>query len=273
MLDVERRQQVVAFIEQNNGATVAQLSEQFAVSEATVRRDLVQLSKQGFIERGHGGAVPRRLRRVQGLPEPSILKRASLQVEEKRSIGRAAAMHVEDGDVVIVNGGTTTDEMVPHLVEYRELTVLTNALNIASLLSPHPNVNVIIMGGVLRHSELSMLGAITQDTLSNLRADKLFMGSPAVHVDYGLSADEMSELQTDRAIMASAQEITVLADHTKFGKVATMRVAPIERVQRLITDTGTPEASITALREQGVEVEVVSAETERNGKVFQKDTP
>lgn len=273
MLDVERRQQVVAFIEKNNGATVVELSEQFAVSEATVRRDLVQLSKQGFIERGHGGAVPRPLRRTQGLPEPSILRRASLQVQEKRCIGRAAATHVEDGDVVIINGGTTTAQMVPHLVEHRELTVITNALNIASLLSPHPNVKVIIMGGVLRQSELSMLGAITEDTLSNLRADKLFMGSPAVHVDYGLSADEMAELQTDRAIMASAQEITVLADHTKFGKVATMRVAPIERVWRVITDVGTPQASITALREQGVEVELVSTEQEPNGEIFQKDTP
>ncbi|MDQ3704592.1 MAG: DeoR/GlpR transcriptional regulator, partial [Chloroflexota bacterium] len=87
--------------------------------------------------------------------------------------------------MVIINGGTTTTEMVPHLVEHRELTVITNALNIASLLSPHPNVKVIIMGGVLRQSELSMLGAIAEDTLSNLRADKLFMGSPAVHVDYG----------------------------------------------------------------------------------------
>jgi DeoR/GlpR family transcriptional regulator of sugar metabolism len=99
------------------------------------------------------------------------------------------------------------------------------------------------------------------------------MGSSAIHVDYGLSADELAELQTDRAIMASAQEITVLADHTKFGKVATMRVAPIERIRRLITDVGTPQASITALREQGVEVELVSTEQEPNREIFQRDTP
>ncbi len=105
-----------------------------------------------------------------------------------------------------------------------------------------------------------MLGVLTADALSNLRADKLFMGSPAVHVDYGFSADDMTEVQSDRNIMASAKEVTVLADHTKFGKIATMRVAPIERVRRLVTDRGVPEATVAALREQGVEVEVAQPE-------------
>src|SRR3712207_5000710 len=144
--------------------------------------------------------------------------------------------------------------MIPHLVERQGLTVITNALNIASLLVPYPNVAVIMLGGVLRHSELSMLGVLAEDALKNLRADKLFLGTPAIHVDYGLSADDMTEVQSDRHIMAAAREITVLADHTKFGKIATMRQVPIERVQRLITDWQTPESAITALRKQGVEV-------------------
>ena len=259
MLDVERRQQMIAFIEQYEGATVAELKRRFGVSDATVRRDLIQLSQQGYIERGHGGAAPRRFRRSQGLPELPVLERAHLMVEEKRRIGQTAAGHVEDGDVILISGGSTTAEMVPYLGGRRELTVVTNALNIASLLAPHQNIRTVITGGVVRHSELSMLGALTEDALRNLRVDKLFMGSPAIHADYGLSADDMTEVQSDRNIMASAREVIVLADHTKFGKIATMRVAPIAQVRRLITDPGIPESTLAALREEGVEVEVTAA--------------
>jgi DeoR/GlpR family transcriptional regulator of sugar metabolism len=261
MLDIERRQKMVAFIEQNDGATVGELSRRYSVSEATVRRDLIQLSKDGLVERGHGGAAPRRLRRSQGLPELQVLEREGLRVSEKRAMGRAAARYVEDGDVILINGGTTTAEMVPFLGATRDLTVITNGLNIASLLAPLTNIKTVITGGVLRNSELSMLGALTEDALHNLRADKLFMSSPAVHVDYGFSADDMLEVESDRNMMASAKEIIVLADHTKFGNVAMMRVAPIERVRRIITDSGTSEEVVAACEEQGVEVEVVSTES------------
>ena len=160
MLDVKRRQRLVAFVVQNNGATVAELAEQLGVSQATVRRDLARLDQQGLIERAHGGAAPRTRKRTADFPEPPVLKRAFLQVEEKRAIGRVAADYVADGDVVIISGGTTTAEMIPHLARRRDLTIITNALNITSLLAPHKNITVIMLGGVLRHSELSILGAL-----------------------------------------------------------------------------------------------------------------
>jgi DeoR family transcriptional regulator, aga operon transcriptional repressor len=257
MLDAGRRQRIVDLVEQRNGATVTELSEYFSISEATVRRDLSQLSEQGLIERAHGGAVSKRPGRSYALPEPPMLSRASVQVEEKRCIGRAAAKYVKDREIIIVNGGTTTGEMVRHLGERQDLTVITNALNITVLLSHYPNIKVIVLGGALRHSELSMLGALTEDALQNLRADKLFMGTPAIHPEYGLSADDLTEVQSDRNIMAAARDIIVLADHTKFGRIATMRQAPMERIRRLITDTGIPETYVTALRERGVDVEVV----------------
>lgn len=263
VLDVERRQRMIGFVEQHNGATVGELGERFGVSQATVRRDLALLSRQGLIERAHGGAAPKLLGRAQRFPEPPVLKRAALQAEEKRRIGRAASKYVKDGDVAIISGGTTTTQMIPHLVDRQELKVITNALNIASLLAPYPNITVIILGGILRHLELSMLGALTEDALKNLRADKLFMGTPAINVDYGLSADDMTEVQSDRTIMASAREITVLADHTKFGKIATVRQAPMERIHRVVTDSGVGPAHVAALREKGVEVEVASLEGAR----------
>lgn len=256
MLNAERRQQIVAYIEEQHGATVAHLSERFGVSEATARRDLAQLSRRGLIERAHGGAVPRRPREAQGFPEPPILQRASVMAEEKRRIGRAAARYVQDGDTILIAGGTTTAQMVPHLVERTGLTVITNNLNIASLLAPYPPITVILLGGMLRHSELSLLGALAEEALEDLRADKLFIGSPAIHPDYGLSADDLAEVQTDRAVMAAAREITVLADQTKFGRIATVRVAPITRVRRIVTDTGIAADHLASFREQGIDVEL-----------------
>jgi len=109
---------------------------------------------------------------------------------------------------------------------------------------------------MLRHSELSLLGALAEEALEDLRADKLFIGSPAIHPDYGLSADDLAEVQTDRAVMAAAREITVLADQTKFGRIATVRVAPITRVRRIVTDTGIAADHLAGLREQGIDVDL-----------------
>ncbi len=260
MLDAGRRYGIVEYVEKSSGAKVGVLAEAFGVSPATIRRDLAQLDRQGLIERAHGGATPRRHGRFPGVPEPPMLSRSMSRVKEKRAIGKAAAVYVNDGDVVYISGGSTTAEIVPYLAGYRDLTVATNALNIASLLAAHPEMTVIIVGGTLRHSEMSMLGALTEDALRNLRADKLFMGSPAVHPEHGFSADDMTEVQSDRNIMAIASEINVLADHTKFGCIATMRQAPITGVQRLVTDVGASPSDVRAIREQGVEVHVAIPE-------------
>lgn len=265
MLDAERRQRIVAFVEQNKGATVAELCGQFGVSQATVRRDLTQLNRQGVIERAHGGATPKLRGRAAGFLEPPIVKRASSQAKAKRQIGHAASKYVEDGDVIIAAPGTTTAEMIRNLTDRRNLTVITNALNIASLLASHPNIDTIVTGGILRHSEVSMLGSLTEDALSNLQADKLFLGSPAIDVDYGLSTDHMIEGRSDRTLMASAREVTVLADHTKFGRVAMVRVALLAAVKRIVTDSKTPTSIISELRERGVEVDVAG----RNSDVEQ----
>jgi DeoR/GlpR family transcriptional regulator of sugar metabolism len=257
MLDAERRQQIVAFVDERHGATVAELGRRFGVSDATVRRDLLLLSRQGLIERAHGGAAPRRIKHAPVFPEPPILDRAADCAEEKRRIGRAAASLVADGDTIMIAGGTTTAHMIPHLAERTGLTVVTNNLNVAGLLAPYRQITVIVVGGVLRHSELSLLGTLAEDALENLRVDRLYIGSSAIHVDYGLSADDPDEVQTDRALMATAREITVLADHTKFDRIRTIRVVPMSRVSRVVTDSGLSVDQRTALERLGIAVDVV----------------
>lgn len=255
VLNAERRQQLVELVEQRNSLTVAELSDHFKVSSATIRRDLSHLSQRGMIERAHGG-VARRVRVATETPEPPLLNRASLQPEEKRRIGKAAAAHVHDAETIIISAGTTTAEMVPHLANRSGLTVITNALNIVLALAPFPNITVIVLGGVLRHSELTVLGSLTEDAMENLRADKLFMGSPAVHVDYGLSAENLAEASNDKTLMKSAREIVVLADHTKFGRVAMVRVSPLKRIRRIITDTDVSADDARILAEHDVTLEL-----------------
>jgi len=256
MLDVERRQRVADFIERHGRATVDELSRHFGVSAATARRDLGQLSRLGVIERAHGGAISKQVRHDHGLSEPPVPRRSALQIEEKRRIGRAAAGRVRDGDVVIISAGTTTAEMVPHLAGRQSVTVLTNALNVAHALTGHREITVVVLGGVLHHDQLSVSGALTEDALKNLRADKLFMGTPALHVDHGLSAADLSEAQGARALLAVANDVFVLCDHTKFGRVATMRIAALESIGCVITDDGTAGADVDALRARDVEVEL-----------------
>ena len=127
---------------------------------------------------------------------------------------------------------------------------------VKNLLTAQPGTTAIVLGGVLRHSSFSLLGLLAEGALESLRADKLFTGIPAIHVDYGLSADDLTEAQMDRLIMASAREVTVLADHTKFGRVTTVRVATPEQIRRVVTDDGTSAEQVAALREHGIAVEV-----------------
>ena len=256
MLDAERRQQLVELVEQRNSLTVADLSSHFRVSPATIRRDLRQLSQRGMIERAHGGAA-KRVRVATEMPEQPLLNRSTLQADEKRRIGRAAAAHVHDGETIIISSGTTTAEIVPHLADRTGLTVITNALNIVLALAPLPSIEVIVLGGVLRHSELTLLGSLAEDALENLRADRLFMGSPAIHADYGLSAENFAESRSDQTLMNSAREVIVLADHTKFGRVAMVRVSPLTRIRRIITGTETSTDDIRHLDEHGVTIEQV----------------
>lgn len=256
MLDVERRDRIARFIEQQNGASVGEISRQFGISEATARRDLVQLSRLGLIERAHGGAVPRRMRQAQGFPDPPVTQRVDQQREQKQRIAQRAAELVQDGDAILLGGGSTTAEMVPFLSDKQNVTVVTNALLIAASLAPLRSLSVIVLGGKLRHQEYSLLGALMEDMLASIRVDKLFLGASALHVDYGLSAEDMDEVHGDRLLMAAARETIVLVDYSKFGKIATVRVAPIGRVHRVITDDRVPSDELELLRDQGLVVDV-----------------
>ena len=246
----ERLQQIEHIIRERQHIRVTELSEVLGVSEPTVRRDLQKLETMGRVRREHGGAMV-----VEAsTPELPVLLRETECTEEKRQIGRAAAGLIQDGETIFLGSGTTTLEVVRYLDGKKNLTVITNALNVAVQLANNPNINVIITGGVLRHSELSMIGHIVEQTLKELHADKAIISMRAINIEEGLTNDNFLETMTDRIIIQFAREVILVADHSKFGKVATGIVAPITVAHKIVTDDQTPAAMVQQLRTSGITV-------------------
>ena len=245
----ERQRELARLVERAGRLSVAQICEQFSISEATARRDLETLSEQGFIQRVHGGAILVR----QAAPEEPILSRSHEQENEKERIGRAAAALIQDGETVFLGSGTTVLQVAQHLAT-RNITVITNSLPVINLMSEKDNISLIALGGMLRDSELSFIGHITEQALSEVRADKIIIGIRAISLDQGLTNDYLPETLTDRAILNAGRETIIVADHTKCGVMSTAFVAPLTAMHTLVTDDRTDTGFIEALRSQGVEV-------------------
>ena len=250
LLSTERQQQIVRYVEDKRQATVAELSKLLKVSETTIRRDLSALQSEGRILRAHGGAVAAEHR----VPEAPVISRAADHAEEKKRIARAAADLVQEGDTIFLGLGTTALEVARTLADRSNLTVITNALHIVSTLAGHTGITVIVLGGLLRHSELSTTGYLVQRTLEDLRADKVIIGVTALGLKDGLTGNYLPEVNTVRAIMSMSREVIVVADHSKFGRISTVSIAPISAINTIITDDGAPPDQVDALRRAGVKV-------------------
>jgi DeoR family transcriptional regulator of aga operon len=248
----ERQQQLTRLLERVGRLSVSQICEQFGISEATARRDLDQLSEQGSIQRVHGGVILLR----QAAPEDPILKRSHESEVEKERIGRAAATLVEDHDTVFLGSGTTVLQVAQNLIQ-RKISVITNSLPVINLMSEKENITLIALGGILRDSELSFIGHITEQALAELRPDKVIIGTRAISLDQGLTNDYLPETLTDRAILNAGRQTIIVADHTKFGVIATAFLAPLSAMNILVTDGQTETGFINALRDEGIDVIVV----------------
>lgn len=259
LLKEERQQLILEAVKDHRQATVADLSRRFDVSQVTIRRDLRELASLGALRRAHGGAVVA----ASALPEPPVVQRMGRAENCKACIGRAAAALVSDGDSVFIGSGSTTAHVARHLVGRKDLTVVTNALTVATEFASVEGVTVVVTGGMMRPSELSLVGHITEQSLREVRVDKVILGMRAINLEAGMTNDYLPEVMTDRTIIEMAPELIVVADHTKFGKIASAYVAPIERVTTLVTNSDTDLETLTRLRELGIRV--IIANTDRNG--------
>jgi DeoR/GlpR family transcriptional regulator of sugar metabolism len=257
----ERRQQIIKDIDTLDDNVIAKLSQKYGVSEMTIRRDLKVLEDTGLIKRTYGGAV----RWPLAAGEPALLardKRQILAAQQKTRIARYAATHlVEDGDVIILEGGTTATAMVPYLADRDDLTVLTNGLATAEELRRHMPLSATILnsGGILRPESSTHVGPVAERLFREFHANRLFLSATGLTLREGITDPKMLEIQVKRAMVASAQEVIVLMDSTKFGVRSMMKVLDFHEIRLLITDDGAPEELLDGLRAQRVEVVVVAA--------------
>lgn len=229
---------------------ISDLSEILNVSESTIRRDLDFLAKLGKIQRVHGGA---QLEEKQTSEAPVVLRQLDNSIE-KQKIGEIAASLVSEGDTVFIGSGSTSLEVARSIVGRKNLTVVTNALTVANLLANEDQITLVVLGGVMRHSELSFIGHITEQALKEIRIDKAFMGIPGISLRAGLTNDYLPEVITDRMIFSSANELILLADHTKFGKVFSAFVFDLSHVKTLITDEKTNQELLDEISSLGINV-------------------
>jgi DeoR family transcriptional regulator of aga operon len=250
MLKEQRQQLILDIIQEAQQVTVSELNGRFAVSEVTIRRDLRELAEQGALRRAHGGALA-----VPQTPLETPVAERMLWTERcKACIGRAAAEMITDGMSVFLGSGSTTAYVARNLISRHGLTVVTNAINIAVEFVTAEDSTVVVTGGLMRTSELSLIGHITELALQEVRVDKAIIGMRAISLKAGMTNDYLPEVMTDRTIIGLAPELIVVADHTKFGQVTSAYVAPVERISTLVTDSATDPDMLAQLRGMGVQV-------------------
>ena len=245
----ERQGQILRRLQEQGFVTVSDLAERLDVSEVTIRKDLQALEERDLLYRTHGGATP---------TDPYVLDRpvdekAEERAEEKSRIARAAAELVDPGESVILASGTTVLEVARVLRGRRQLTVLTSALNVALALRD-ADIEVLVLGGMLRPSSVSTVGPYAEDMLAEHAVTRFFLGVDGIDLEHGLSTTNALEAQLNRAMMAAAQRTVVVADSSKFGRRGFRKICDLEEVDVLITDAGVSDSYVHALDERGVEV-------------------
>ncbi len=246
----ERQKLILTLLSRQGRLSVNKIVEQFSISAATARRDLETLASHGKAQRVHGGVIAVE----QAPPELPILEREGEQADEKTRIGLAAANLVADKETVFLGSGTTVLEVARHLRNRKNLTVITNSLPVLNALAGAEGITVIALGGMLRESEMSFIGHIAIQSLSEVHADKVIMGTRGVSLEHGLTNDYLQETLTDRAILKIGRKVVIVADHTKINRVATALLAPLNVMHKFVTDLKADKKFVQALKRKEIDV-------------------
>lgn len=253
MLSEERRREILELLQTDGRVLVSDLARRFRTSLITIRKDLEVLHHQGELERTHGGALPLK---TGALKDRSLREKEGMHRREKLRIAEAAAHLIRQGQVIILDSGTTTTAIARACRHFRSLTVITNATNIAAELADTP-VEVILTGGVLRKNSFSLVGPLAEESLRKLSADLLFLGVDGFDVRYGVTTPNLLEARVNRAMVESARRMVVVCDASKFGRRSLSLILPTSAVHETITDKSISRHDLKALREADVEVKLV----------------
>jgi DeoR/GlpR family transcriptional regulator of sugar metabolism len=244
MIQAERHKIIVDLLAEHDFVSVTDLCQDLCVSEMTIRRDLAELEKQGLLQRTHGGATVTE----SAFFQISFNAKLTQFVEEKERIGQTAAEMVRNGDVVILDSGSTTTQVAKYLKDKR-ITVITNTLNIASELLDCPQIEIHVAGGLLKRLPINLVGPQTVDFFKEVRADILFLGVDGVDIKGGFTVPYVMETPTKRAMISCAGQTIVVADHSKLGRSTLSTIIPLNQADFLITGKEAPSEIVEPLRD------------------------
>jgi DeoR family transcriptional regulator of aga operon len=253
MLSEERRRAILELLQEDGRLLVRDLAKRFHTSLITIRKDLEFLHHQGELERTHGGALPVK---SGALMDSSLQEKERLHRQEKARIASAAGRMVGNGQVIILDSGTTTTAIARSCRQLKNLTIITNAINIAAELAESP-VEVILTGGVLRKNSFSLVGPLAEESLRKLSADLLFLAVDGFDVPYGLTTPNLLEARVNRAMAEAARRTVVVCDSSKFGRRSLSLILPTSAVHETISDKSIPKRDLKALRDANIEVTLV----------------
>lgn len=234
LVPAERQSKILQYIRVHGSGQIKSLADWLDVSQATVRRDLDEMSQAGLIERTHGGAVSNR----NGSSfEQRYEEKLTLMEQEKRRIAQGAMNYVRPGDTIFLDSGTTIYYFGSKLCDIPNLTIFTYDIMVAYSIDIHPTSNIIVTGGMRRQGYNNVLiGNMVVEFLRNLRIDNVFLGADAIDVEFGVSNSNIYEAEIKSQAVASGNKVFLLADHSKFNKVALAKVCNLEKINTLITD-------------------------------------
>ena len=255
MTKEERQSIILELLIQHNSILVTDLATHLNVSSVTIRKDLTDLEREKKLYRNHGKAI---------LIDPyidnrNVSEKEKLYVEEKKLIGMKAASLITPKDSILIASGTTMHALARSIVPADELTVITASMEVSNILASEKNIYIIQLGGILRHSSLSVVGKYAENILADFSCSKLFIGVDGIDLDFGITTTNMMEASLNRVMMQTAQKTIVLADSSKFGRRGFSKIADMEYVDHIITDSRIPPSTALRLEEMGIEVTIADS--------------
>ena len=255
MTKEERQSIILELLIQHNSILVTDLATHLNVSSVTIRKDLTDLEREKKLYRNHGKDI---------LIDPyidnrNVSEKEKLYVEEKRLIGMKAASLITPKDSILIASGTTMHALARSIVPVDELTVITASMEVSNILASEKNIYIIQLGGILRHSSLSVVGKYAENILADFSCSKLFIGVDGIDLDFGITTTNMMEASLNRVMMQTAQKTIVLADSSKFGRRGFSKIADMEDVDHIITDSHIPPSTALRLEEMGIEVTIADS--------------
>lgn len=250
---LHRREAIVRLISDQGKVGVEELSERFTVSTVTIRNDLNHLSNRGLLIRSRGGAIASKINTAE-LP---LQEKHTRNLKIKQKIGQVAASLIKDGDTIILDSGTTTQEIARRLDDHKDLIVMTNGLNVANELSHHEKIEMMMIGGHYRQKSMSFYGARAEESLKQLHFDKVILGVDGYDLEAGITTHFEPEARLNRLMCECSREVIVVTDSSKFERRGLQVILLCDQADILVTDKGIPKHYRNELIKRGVKVLIV----------------